>query len=219
MGHLRRRRGHRMPQGSAWSGVAGLGRCTMSGSWSGQPQVWLKRTRVQTCRAWVAFGTGRLARRMGRTTLGRMSDPSPPAGGPTLSGHSPYDRPTRQAVDEMPAEVRAAWRNRYLAEAEATSGAGPARPRRGGTPLRRHAANDLDAVDRACRPGREVGGCRSAGCCRPGWHGDGIAGLLTGLRDHIGKDRARRQMGSVAPALSPSRGDQDLLDPDGVAPE
>ena len=35
------------------------------------------------------------------------------------SSYAPYDRPPRQALDEMPAEVRAAWRNRYLAEAEA----------------------------------------------------------------------------------------------------
>jgi len=56
---------------------------------------------------------------MGRTTLGRMSDPSLPAGGSAPSGHPPYDRPPRQALDEMSAEVRATWRNRYLAEAEA----------------------------------------------------------------------------------------------------
>lgn len=72
MGRLRRCRGHGMPQGPAWSGMAGLRRCTMPGSWSGQPQVWLKRTRVQTCRAWGAVGAGRLARRMGQTAHGRM---------------------------------------------------------------------------------------------------------------------------------------------------
>lgn len=56
---------------------------------------------------------------MGRTTLGCMSASSLPADGPALAGHPPYDRTPRQALDEMPAEVRAAWRNRYLAEAEA----------------------------------------------------------------------------------------------------
>lgn len=56
---------------------------------------------------------------MGRTTFGRMSDPLLSADGPAPSGHPPYDRPPRQALDEMPAEVRVAWRGRYLAEAEA----------------------------------------------------------------------------------------------------
>ena len=48
-----------------------------------------------------------------------MSDPSLPADDPAPSSYAPYDRPPCQALDEMPAEVRAAWRNRYLAEAEA----------------------------------------------------------------------------------------------------
>ena len=56
---------------------------------------------------------------MGRTTLGGMSDPSFLADDPAPSSYAHYDRPPRQALDEMPAEVRAAWRNRYLAEAEA----------------------------------------------------------------------------------------------------
>ena len=57
---------------------------------------------------------------LGPAALGGMSDlddPSFPPGASALSGHPPYDRPPRQALDEMPAEVRAAWRNRYLAEA------------------------------------------------------------------------------------------------------
>lgn len=29
-------------------------------------------------------------------------------------GHLPYDCPPRQALSEMPAEVRAAWRDRYI---------------------------------------------------------------------------------------------------------
>ena len=48
-----------------------------------------------------------------------MSDPLLPAGGSAPSGHPPYDRPPRQALGEMPVEVRAAWRSRYPAEAEA----------------------------------------------------------------------------------------------------
>ena len=48
-----------------------------------------------------------------------MSDPLLPADDPAPSSYAPYDRPPRQALDEMPAEVRAAWRNRYLAETEA----------------------------------------------------------------------------------------------------
>ncbi len=47
-----------------------------------------------------------------------MSDAPYLAGG-TAAGHPPYDRPPRQALSEMPAEVRAAWRGRYIAEAEA----------------------------------------------------------------------------------------------------
>jgi len=47
-----------------------------------------------------------------------MSDAPHPAGG-TAAGHPPYDRPPRQALGEMPAEVRAAWRGRYGTEAEA----------------------------------------------------------------------------------------------------
>ena len=66
-----------------------------------------------------ATGAGYLAWRTGPATLGGMSDPSLSAGDPALSGHPSYDRPPRQALDEMPVEVRAAWRNRYLAEAEA----------------------------------------------------------------------------------------------------
>jgi len=46
-----------------------------------------------------------------------MSDAPHPAGG-TTAGHPPYGRPPRQALGEMPAEVRAAWRVRYGTEAE-----------------------------------------------------------------------------------------------------
>jgi len=46
-----------------------------------------------------------------------MSDAPHPAGG-TAAGHPPYGRPPRQALGEMPAEVRAAWRGRYGTEAE-----------------------------------------------------------------------------------------------------
>jgi len=48
-----------------------------------------------------------------------MTDAYHPAGGTAPMGHLPYDRPPRQALSEMPAEVRAAWRDRYITEAEA----------------------------------------------------------------------------------------------------
>ena len=48
-----------------------------------------------------------------------MSDAHHPAGDLATPGHPPYDRPPRQALGEMPAEVRAAWRGRYITEAEA----------------------------------------------------------------------------------------------------
>ncbi len=48
-----------------------------------------------------------------------MSDAHHPAGDPVTPGYPPYDRPPRQALGEMPAEVRAAWRGRYITEAEA----------------------------------------------------------------------------------------------------
>jgi len=47
-----------------------------------------------------------------------MSDAHHPAGGMATMGHPPCDRPPRQALGEMPAEVRAAWRGRYVTEAE-----------------------------------------------------------------------------------------------------
>ena len=100
-----------------------------------------------------------------------------------------------------------------------TPRASPARPHRGGTPLCRHAADDPDALDLARRPGREVGGCRSAGCC-PGRHGDGIATVLTGVRGRMGTGRAwlgAAGQHRAAAAPSPSRGDQHLLNPGGVA--
>ena len=40
-------------------------------------------------------------------------------GNPAPPGHLPFDHLPRQALGEMPAEGRAAWRGRYLAEAEA----------------------------------------------------------------------------------------------------
>ena len=48
-----------------------------------------------------------------------MSDPSPVANGPALSGHPPYDRPPGLALAELPADVRARWRDRYVAQPEA----------------------------------------------------------------------------------------------------
>lgn len=48
-----------------------------------------------------------------------MSDAHHPAGDPATPGYPPYDRPPRRALGEMPAEVRAAWRGRYITEAEA----------------------------------------------------------------------------------------------------
>ena len=217
MGHLRHGRGRGMPQGPAWSGMAGLGHCTMSGSWSGQPQVWLKRTRVRTR---IDCGTNwGCAWPAGAATIEHVRL------APSHGWRSALPSPTLRTIP-APSSCRNASRSpggvaQPLSRGGRgrASGAGPARPRRGGTPLRRHAADNPGAVDRACRPGGEVGRCRSAGCCCLGWHGDGIAALLTGLRDHIGKDRAWRQLGSIAPVLSPSRGNQDLLDPGGVAPE
>ena len=47
-----------------------------------------------------------------------MSDAHHPAGDPAAPGHPPYDRAPRQALGEMPDEVRAAWRGRYILEAE-----------------------------------------------------------------------------------------------------
>lgn len=47
-----------------------------------------------------------------------MSDARHPASDPATPGHPPHDRPPRQALGEMPAEVRAAWRGRYITEAE-----------------------------------------------------------------------------------------------------
>ena len=48
-----------------------------------------------------------------------MSDAHHLAGDPAAPGYPPYDRPPRQALGEMPAEVRASWRGRYITEAEA----------------------------------------------------------------------------------------------------
>ncbi len=48
-----------------------------------------------------------------------MSDLPFVANGTAIDGHPPYDRSPRQALDEMPEEVRAIWRRRYLTEAEA----------------------------------------------------------------------------------------------------
>ena len=48
-----------------------------------------------------------------------MSDAHELAGDPATPGHPPYDRTPRQALGEMPAEARAAWRGRYITEAEA----------------------------------------------------------------------------------------------------
>ena len=47
-----------------------------------------------------------------------MSDPSPVANRPALSGHPPYDRPPRLALAELPANVRASWRDRYATQPE-----------------------------------------------------------------------------------------------------
>ena len=33
-----------------------------------------------------------------------------------MTGHPPYDRSVRRALDEMPDETRAIWRTRYLAD-------------------------------------------------------------------------------------------------------
>ncbi len=48
-----------------------------------------------------------------------MTDSYHPAGGTAPVGHPPYDHPPRQALSEMPAEVRATWRGRYITEADA----------------------------------------------------------------------------------------------------
>jgi len=48
-----------------------------------------------------------------------MTDAHHLAGDSAPMGHTPYDRPSRQALSEMPADVRAAWRDRYITEAEA----------------------------------------------------------------------------------------------------
>ncbi len=48
-----------------------------------------------------------------------MTDAHRLAGDPATPGHPPYDRPPRQALSEMPADVRAAWRDKYITEAEA----------------------------------------------------------------------------------------------------
>ena len=48
-----------------------------------------------------------------------MSDPAPIANGSALSGHPPYDRPPRLALAELPADVRAIWRDRYVTQPEA----------------------------------------------------------------------------------------------------
>ena len=61
----------------------------------------------------------RFIRHGGYLTRGSVSDPHHPAGDPATPGHPPpYDRLPRQALAEMPAEERAAWRGRYLTEAE-----------------------------------------------------------------------------------------------------
>ena len=39
--------------------------------------------------------------------------------GSASASHPPYDRSPRRALDKMPAEARAAWRNRYAPETEA----------------------------------------------------------------------------------------------------
>ena len=48
-----------------------------------------------------------------------MSDTHHPAGGTAPMGHPPYNRAPRQALSDMPAEVRATWRGRYITEADA----------------------------------------------------------------------------------------------------
>jgi len=48
-----------------------------------------------------------------------MSDAHHPAGDPATPGYPLYDRLPRQALGAMPPEVRAAWRGRYITEAEA----------------------------------------------------------------------------------------------------
>lgn len=68
-----------------------------------------------------------------------MSDAHHPSGDPATPGYPPYDRPPRQALGEMPAEVRAAWRGRYITEAElrvqALLDRAEAALRPGGTPV------------------------------------------------------------------------------------
>ncbi len=70
-----------------------------------------------------------------RATLGGMSDSSILEGSLAPSGHPPYDRSPRRALDEMSAEARDAWRNRYATQAEGElrvqpNGPGPGDPRR-----------------------------------------------------------------------------------------
>ena len=112
-----------------------------------------------------------------------MSDAHHPVGGPATPGHPPYDRPPRQALGEMPAEVRAAWRGRYITEAEAE--------------LRVQAL--LDRAEAALRPGGapvtirtlwialadRVGRSDDAAlrAAAHGGHGHGIATILTAAAD------------------------------------
>ena len=48
-----------------------------------------------------------------------MSDMPLAADGALASSHLPYDRPPRRALAEMPAQARAAWRERYGVPREA----------------------------------------------------------------------------------------------------
>jgi len=133
--------------------MAGLGCCTVSGSWSGQPQASPRRTRVQTrgaCSAssapdaGVALGSSHAWRRMSNQFL--------PAGGLARPGHPSHGRSPRRALAEMSAKARAARRNRYVTQAEdelrvQPNGPGPGDPRRE-RPLRTAAVAGIHRVER-----------------------------------------------------------------------
>jgi len=131
-----------------------------------------------------------------------MSDTHHPAGDPATPGHPPYDCPPRQALNEMPAEVRAVWRDRYITGAEAE--------------LRVLAL--LDQAEATLRPGDAPAAIRTlwiALADRAGrsdnadLHAAALAGMAMGLR----RPEKKQQDGiKPAHALLPGRDDQHFLD-------
>jgi len=111
-----------------------------------------------------------------------MSDTHHPAGDPATPGHPPYDRPPRQALSEMPAEVRAVWRDRYITGAEAE--------------LRVLAL--LDQAEATLRPGGAPATIRTL------WIALADRGGTVGQRRPARRRRAGRHSDGVAPVLKRS---------------